>query len=280
MLNTSPELDWQTYGAPSITDYMGRMREAGYGEGMRRDVLQHSARIYGRMRMEDDDGTRPMYRPKSFERMKRRKSKTEKKHSWSSRGGYIAPIFVPSTPSGELASLLRTVVEEEERSSGLKFRIVEQGGVTIKKRVQKSKPTATPWCAEVDCIACKGERGGGGNCRQSNIEYSMDCCLCPDSRPTAYHGETSRNLYTRAGEHYRDYHKGEEDSWIGKHQLEMHGGAQAEFTAKVTNSFRDCLTRQVSEAVTIRRSEKEVLNGKSEWHQPALFTVRNEIVRG
>ena len=212
--------------------------------------------------------------------MERRKSKTAKKHSWSSRGGYIAPIFVPSTPNGELASLLRTVVEEEGRSSGLKFKIVEEGGVTIKKRVQKSNPTATPGCAEVDCIPCKGERGAGGNCRQSNIEYSMDCCLCPDSRPTAYHGETSRNLYTRAGEHYRNYCKGEEDSWIQKHQMEMHGGAQADFTAKVTNSFRDCLTRQVSEAVTIRRSEKEVLNGKSEWHQPALFTVRNEIVRG
>ena len=62
--------------------------------------------------------------------------------------------------------------------------------------------------------------------------------------------------------------------------MEVHGGAQAQFTAKVTNSFRDCLTRQVSEAVTIRRSEKDVLNGKSEWHQPALFTVRSEIVRG
>ena len=132
----------------------------------------------------------------------------------------------------------------------------------------------------MDCIPCKGGRGGGGDCRKCNIEYSMDCGLCPDDRPTAYHGETSRNLYTRAGEHFRDYTKGEKDSWVLQHQMEVHGGAQAQFTAKVTNSFRDCLTRQVSEAVTIRRSEKEVLNGKSEWHQPALFTVRSEIVRG
>ena len=177
-------------------------------------------------------------------------------------------------------TILRTVVEEEERGSGLKFKIIEQGGVTIKQRAQKSNPTATPGCADVDCIPCKGGRGGGGNCRMSNIEYSMDCCQCPDDKPTVYHGETSRNLFTRAGEHFRDYNKGLQDNWILKHQAELHGGAQAEFTAKVTNSFRDCLTRQVSEAVTIRRSEKTVLNGKSEWHQPALFTVRSEIVRG
>ena len=247
---------------------------------MRRDVLQHAARIYGMMRREEEDETRPMYRPKSFQRVERRKAKNAKRHSWSSRGGYIAPIFVPSTPGGELASILRTVVEEEGRCSGLMFKIIEQGGVTVKKRVQKSNPTATPGCADLDCIPCKGGRGGGGNCRQSNIEYSMDCSLCPDDRPTVYHGETSRNLYTRAAEHYRNYHKKEEENWILKHQMEVHGGAQAQFTAKVTNSFRDCLTRQISEAVTIRRSDKEVLNGKSEWHQPALFTVRSELIRG
>ena len=259
---------------------MVRMREAGYGEGMRRSVLQHAARIYGRMRREDEDGTRPIYRPKSYQMVERRKAKTAKRHSWSSRGGYIAPIFVPSTPDGELASLLRTIVEEEGRSSGLRFKIIEQGGVSIKQCTQKSNPSATPGCADMDCIPCKGGRGGGGDCRKSNIEYSMECCLCPDERPTAYHGETSRNLFTRAGEHFRDYYKEEEDNWIFKHQMDVHGGAQAKFTAKVTNSFRDCLTRQVSEAVTIRRSDQTVLNGKSEWHQPALFTVRSEIVRG
>ena len=57
-------------------------------------------------------------------------------------------------------------------------------------------------------------------------------------------------------------------------------GAEADFKASVTHSFRDCLSRQVSEAVYIRRSEKPVLNSKSEWHQPALFRVQSEILRG
>ena len=43
---------------------------------------------------------------------------------------------------------------------------------------------------------------------------------------------------------------------------------------------RDCLTRQVREAVLIRRSQVQVLNSKSEWHQPALFRVQQEIERG
>ena len=78
--------------------------------------------------------------------------------------------------------------------------------------------------------------------------------------PTEYIGETSRNLFTRAGEHFRNYQNGKADSFILKHQQEEHSGVEAEFNAKVTNTFRDCLTRQVSEAVHIRRCDKTILN--------------------
>ena len=64
-----------------------------------------------------------------------------------------------------------------------------------------------------------------------------------------------------------------------KHQTEKHHGAEADFAAKVTSSFRDCLSRQVSEGVYIRRSEYEVLNSKAEWHQPALWRLRSELTK-
>ena len=69
------------------------------------------------------------------------------------------------------------------------------------------------------------------------------------------------------------------DSFIKKHQDEKHFGLPADFGAKVTGQFQDCLTRQVSEGVSIRRSSDRVLNSKSEWHQPALWRVQSEIVR-
>ena len=51
-------------------------------------------------------------------------------------------------------------------------------------------------------------------------------------------------------------------------------------SAKVTHTFKDCLTRQVIEAVHIKRSDYKVLNSKSEWHQPSLFSVQSEVIRG
>ena len=59
------------------------------------------------------------------------------------------------------------------------------------------------------------------------------------------------------------------ESFIWRHQEEKHTGLEPDFEAKVSGVFSDCLTRQVSEGVSLRRSDKRVLNSKSEWHQPA-----------
>ena len=94
MLNTSPKLECKKFGALFITDYMVRMRQAGYGEAMRMSVLQYAERIYEQMRKVDAEGTRPMYREKGYQRVERKKKKEAKKYNWSSKRGYIAPIMV------------------------------------------------------------------------------------------------------------------------------------------------------------------------------------------
>ena len=151
----------------------------------------------------------------------------------------------------------------------------------VQSEMQKSNPTGTPGCDNKDCLACKEGRGKGGNCLRSNIQYELRCRMCPSDDQCVYLGETSRNLYTRGGEHIDKYksRKRNHDSFIKKHQLEKHHDEVADFVAKITGSFRDCMTRQISESVHIRRSEEIVLNTKSEWHQPALWTVQQEIVR-
>ena len=186
--------------------------------------------------------------------------------------------MIPCTPNGELARELRLIVEQEQRD-GIKLKIIETGGRTIKSQVQKSNPRATPGCSYGDCVACQEGRGKGGECRKSNVQYCMCCKLCPEEDPTVYIGETARNLYTRSKEHFKNYKSKKKDNFILKHQVEKHEGMPANFSASVTNKFRDCLSRQVSEAVTIRRCGEKVLNSKSEWHQPALFRVQSEIIR-
>ena len=285
ILNTSSNLDWNTTTAPFLTDYMERMFAADYSEEYRRSCLVHALGIFDKMVKEDLEGTRPLHRPRDWNVDERRINKRNKKHSWSDKGGYTAPILVPATPNSELLHLLRKVAEDEA-APGVKFKVIEKGGTQVKHIAQKSNPTATPGCADLACVSCKVDRKAG--CRQSNVCYEMDCQECSreairtdrEQDRTVYVGETSRNLFTRGKEHWYKYQTNHSDSFMTKHQEEHHDSQQADFTAKVTGKYSNCLSRQVAEGVAIRRCKCNVLNGKSEWHQPALWKVRSEIERG
>ena len=280
MLNTSPRLDWTQYVAPTLTEYMARMKKADYGEKYRKNTLVKSLAIYDKMRRNDEQGEVPLNRPRQWRKSERTSKKQQKKKTWSSKGGCIAPIFVPATPQGELVTQLREIAEKETETQ-MKFRFVEYGGRTVKSKVQKSNPTANPGCNNGDCLACQNGGGQGGNCLRSNVLYELGCNLCSGASQCVYIGETSRNLYTRGKEHIGKYlsQKQNNESFIKKHQIEKHNDLPADFSAKVVDTFKDCLTRQISEGIHLRRSNVTVLNAKSEWHQPPLWSVQSEIVR-
>ena len=114
----------------------------------------------------------------------------------------------------------------------------------------------------------------------TNEVYELECQLCTGGQGSVYIGETARNLYSRSKEHLSLFRSGSPTSFIVKHQDSAHRGEEPAYQAKVIASTRDCLSRQVREAVLIRRSQKQVLNGKSEWHQPPLYRVQHEVEQG
>ena len=138
-------------------------------------------------------------------------------------------------------------------------------------------------CEDTECIACRDERGRGGNCRRNNVNYEIECELCPEGRRPVYIGETARNLYTRAKEHLGGEHReGTEESdscFARKHMEQHHQGEESRFRAKVVRCNNDSMSRQVREGVMIRRSTREMLNSKSEWFQPPIYRIRSEVVR-
>ena len=124
ILNTSTKLDWNTCIAPVLTEYMCRMKHAGYGEGYRKGILTRGLNIYDKMREEDGNGSKPLNRPNEWQEDERRNKKNSKRNAWSSRGGYVTPLFIPATPGVELAKIVREVAEKEGEL-GLEFNILE-----------------------------------------------------------------------------------------------------------------------------------------------------------
>ena len=272
MVNTSRRLDWTEYFVPVLTNYMERMKKAGYRETYRRNVLMNALAVYDTKQKRDVAEETPLNRPTGYRKVERRREKKIKKKSWTG-GEYIAPIIIPATPNSELAKELQKVADEES-DGRIKLRVVERGGSSVESQLVRLNPTGSDECGDQKCDVCPqpGGAGGGKICHKNNILYEAKCRKCPDSK---YIGESDRNLFTRGGEHVRN-----KSGFIAKHQEEKHNSEPAEFTWEVKKSFRDPLSRQTAEAVSIRRHQGELLNSKAEFHQPPLVQVRNEIVRG
>ena len=132
ILNTSSRLDWQETVAPILTDYMKRMMEGGYDERYRMSTIKHALRIHDRMLEEHQEGIRPIHRPHDWQAETRRLDKKRKRNAWSTRGGYIAPIFVPATPNSEIVNLLKDVVEEEVQGAGERWKDCQEYYAEVK----------------------------------------------------------------------------------------------------------------------------------------------------
>ena len=100
LLNSSSRLDWNTEVAPVISVYMSRMMQAGYPETYRENVLKRALRIYDKMVKDDQKGLRPIYRPKDWNIVSRRREQVKKRNSCSTMGVMCPPFFSPQPLMG------------------------------------------------------------------------------------------------------------------------------------------------------------------------------------
>ena len=193
---------------------------------------------------------------------------------------------MPATPNGELAARMRAVCEAEA-VPGLRFKVTERGGWALEQLLQKSNLTSSDLCGRPGCGPCEQQGGNGGIklCHKSNVVYKYSCQF-PDC-DAEYVGETSRNLYTRDSEHVYKYQGGKtggsqklkDQSFMFNHQKAKHDSLPADFKSEVIRSYSDSLSRQAAESVFITKMSGEILNSKSEFHQPSIVQVRREVTR-
>ena len=177
-----------------------------------------------------------------------------------------APLFVPPTKDGKLATKLR---EEEEilgKVMGWKYKVVERGGRQLKELLTKSDMFSTEKCGRPSCMACR-DAGKPLNCRRRGLVYETSCLECLDSNGGArarYVGETARSLSERYSEHVEDGEKGTKSSHMSKHWSVHHGGNKTKFKVEIIGFFSSALERQVAESVRIDKCGAErILNSKS-----------------
>ena len=68
---------------------------------------------------------------------------------------------------------------------------MEKAGRSVKSLLQRSDPFKERICSREGCFVCHTEKKG--SCDKNGVNYLITCTSCED----VYHGETSKNAYTR-----------------------------------------------------------------------------------
>ena len=244
------------------------MQYSGYGKRFRYDVVKSALNAYRKLCEKDQQGERPMYRQKDWRRLEREKEKREKKRTWYKKGGYDSVVFVPGTPRSEL----RKILEEDVKNSGIKIKVVETSGSSMKKLLQRSDPFSEERCKKEDCMVCGSD--GRGKCKTQGVTYEIQCTSCNDK----YIGETARSAYARGKEHMKAMHSDNTPSVLFEHCRNKHNSVLQDFSMSVTGVFpQDPMGRQITESVLIKHCNRnKLMNTKQEWNHVKIPRMKIE----
>ena len=262
--NCSVYLPWEV-AANKVSYFVKRMEFSGYSEEFRFEVVEMAVRRHERKVKQWREG-RALY-ARSRDDRRRVTDKTEKRRGWYKRDGkYDSVMFVQPTKDGEL----KRKVQEVARRNGVKVKVVERAGLTMKKVLQRSDPYGKKDCGRSDCPVC--QFGQVGVCRSRGCGYQLKCKA--DSRK--YKGQTGRSVYERVKEEMRDWEKKDEKSPLWRHSQLFHQGRGFVLEVKVIDrSFGKPSRRLITEAVEIEKlKEDETMNSKQEWTYVKLNKVQ------
>ena len=124
-----------------LTDYMQVLKNSGYHETFRVEILKAGLNGYNKILEADKLGKKPLYRAKDWRKSSRWLESKKKTRNWLG-GKYKSCIFVPPTPGSELRKRLQKV-EQNMRPGGREnwaIKVIEMAGKPLEKALVKTDP--------------------------------------------------------------------------------------------------------------------------------------------
>ena len=175
-------------------------------------------------------------------------------------------MFVEPTLGSELKRRVQGIVKRH----GVKIRIVQRVGETIKGIFRKSNPFGRMPCERNDCPICS--RGLMANCRSRGCVYQMKCV----EHGQLYRGQTGRSAYERTKEQVFAWERSDDECPLMRHSMLYHEGEVFEIDIKILSEcFGKPTRRMITEVVMIDSvPEGKAMNSKNEWTYVKLSKVR------
>ena len=250
-----------------VQQYVHRMQYSGYDQSDRVAVYKKAKRCFDNIVQESENGGTPVYRSKTYQRATREKERNNKRRNWYGKGGDETVMFVDATPGSALAKKFKNVLS----TCGLKIRVVERTGESVKSLLTKSDPFRTKTCNTTSCVVCS--TFPKISCKTRDAVYKITCKGCGEF----YIGETSRSIGQRYAEHCSQHMNRTSASVFAPHFKVRHGSSPQELELKILKTCPgDAMLRQVTEAVHIA-IEKPSLNTKQEWRRRIMNDVAADV---
>ena len=192
MKNCSVYLEWREV-AEKVSYFVRRMAYCGYDEQFRYAVVKMAVRRHKR-HLEKWKNGKGMYAEPRTE-AERAEAKTRKRDWYKDDKNYDSVMFVQPTEKSKLKNRIQQIA----RRNGVKLKVVEKAGQTVKKVLQRSNPFGKRVCGREDCLVC--QLGKPGDCRKRGCVYQLKCK--EDWRK--YRGQTGRSTYERLKEEMKDW---------------------------------------------------------------------------
>ena len=282
--NTKVELGQETQ-VKHLNNFMLKMKNSGYSPKYRKEILDSALKAFEKMQNDAKNNIKPLYRNRSWNQENRKTYKENRKHNWyknketenNNKVNYKTVLFVPMTMGSKLAKEIKIREEEINRFSSERIKIVEDGGVKLKDLLVKKDPFPSIKCDKKFCFVCESVMSKNSKipCSINNFGYQLACESCrTNGKEQIYEGESSRSARIRGEEHYRMFKNNKSESALFKHKQKMHQNEEKiEISMKITQKFKDPLTRQANEAVRINNRKSGLLNSKSEFNHPPIARV-------
>ena len=93
---------------------------------------------------------------------------------------FVSVLFAPHTEFSQLAKRWRAKLEELEKVSNLKLKMVERTGEKLTDLLHKSNAWDDNYCKREDCIICNSTSNESrkGLCKKRNVIYETYCVTC------------------------------------------------------------------------------------------------------
>ena len=286
--NCSPSLPW-SMKAEFLNNLCISMLEAGHSESFRVTVITRVIGKYEANLKNHLSGQKQMYRTRKERETQFKATGRSTKSNWFTKTDHTSTVTFPTTPGDGLVGLVKDCLEKCVAPTRTNTKVMGGGGISTKSVLVRVNPFPRPDCGRTTCPLKWMDGGCQERCYREMEGYSAHCNRCRDDQMRqgvplervndyVYYGESSRSLKTRADGHYGDYQthqhgtkKKPVSSWMWDHAVEHHDGMisqniRQDYTFRLQGTFRDCLSRQLDEAVRIDMAERygRVLGDRSE----------------